>query len=257
MRIEKDSTIMMLGSCFATQMGARLSEAGYNVCLNPFGTLFNPVSICNSIARMNSGVPFSEQECVPMGAGAGKICSFSHHTSFAREKAEDFLAVANASLEKAVEFWKNADTVILTLGTAYVWRFIQSGEIVSNCLKRPGYEFSHEMLPAEQYVTLLRRLVQRYPQKHFLFTVSPIRHLGGDHPKDSICEGEHLNQLSKATLLLCVNEVVKNEPNAGYFPAYEILLDELRDYKWFAADKVHPSAEAEEYIWEKFRKTIL
>lgn len=230
--------IMVLGSCFADSMGSRLAAAGFNVCVNPFGTLYNPVSICNSVARLTSGQPFTAADCVEMGAGAGLVCSWSHHTSFARPTAEEFLQHANDSLAEASEFWKSANKVLITLGTAMVWKLVSSGDVVSNCLKRPAAEFSHEMLGVQQVGMLLQMLIEGNPDKEFIFTVSPIRHLG---------DGAHANTLSKATLHLAFGRLP-----VCYFPAYEILLDELRDYRYFAEDLVHPSKLAEDIIWERF-----
>ena len=248
MQLSLDDRIMVLGSCFADSMGSRLAAAGFNVCVNPFGTLYNPVSICNSVARLTSGQPFTAADCVEMGAGAGLVCSWSHHTSFARPTAEEFLQHANDSLAKASEFWKSANKVLITLGTAMVWKLVSSGDVVSNCLKRPAAEFSHEMLGVQQVGMLLQMLVEGNPDKEFIFTVSPIRHLG---------DGAHANTLSKATLHLALGRVLQQLAGAEhsaacYFPAYEILLDELRDYRYFAEDLVHPSKLAEDIIWERF-----
>ncbi len=237
-RISLEDKIMVLGSCFADSMGSRLAAGGFDVCVNPFGTLYNPVSICNSVARLDSGQPFRDDECVEMGAGAGLFCSFSHHTSFARATREEFLSGANASLKEASAFWKSCSKVIVTLGTAMVWKRESSGEVVSNCLKRPASEFTHEMLGVTHIFAILQLLVSSHPGKQFIFTVSPIRHMG---------EGAHANTLSKATLQLSLARV-----QADYFPAYEILLDELRDYRYFADDLVHPARLAEEIIWQRF-----
>lgn len=236
--------IMVLGSCFADEIGRRLSECGMDVCVNPFGTLYNPVSVCNSISRLQCGVPFTQEDCVEMGAGAGLVCSFSHHTSFARPTPEAFLEHANAALETASARWKSASKVLITLGTAWCWRHLPEGEIVSNCLKRPAGEFSRERLTVPQTAALLKSLVQRYPDKFFVFTVSPIRHLS---------DGAHGNQVSKSILLLALEEVCAAFPDRTvYFPAYEILLDELRDYRFYAEDMVHPSLQAAEYVFGKF-----
>ena len=236
--------IMVLGSCFADETGRRLSECGMDVCVNPFGTLYNPVSVCNSISRLQCGVPFTREDCVEMGAGAGLVCSFSHHTSFARPTPEAFLEHANAALETASARWKSASKVLITLGTAWCWRHLPEGEIVSNCLKRPAGEFSRERLTVPQTAALLKSLVQRYPDKFFVFTVSPIRHLS---------DGAHGNQVSKSILLLALEEVCAAFPDRTvYFPAYEILLDELRDYRFYAEDMVHPSPQAAEYVFGKF-----
>ena len=132
-RISLEDKIMVLGSCFADSMGSRLADGGFDVCVNPFGTLYNPVSICNSIARLESGQPFRDADCVEMGAGAGLICSFSHHSSFARATAEEFLSNANASLSEASAFWKSCNKVIISLGTAMVWKRVKA--IVSLLLK--------------------------------------------------------------------------------------------------------------------------
>jgi len=236
--------IMVLGSCFADETGRRLAECGLDVCVNPFGTLYNPVSVCNSISRLQCGVPFTREDCVEMGAGAGLVCSFSHHTSFARPTPEAFLEHANAALETASARWKSASKVLITPGTAWCWRHLPEGEIVSNCLKRPAGEFSRERLTVPQTAALLKSLVQRYPDKFFVFTVSPIRHLS---------DGAHGNQVSKSILLLALEEVCAAFPDrTAYFPAYEILLDELRDYRFYAEDMVHPSPQAAEYVFGKF-----
>lgn len=240
--VSYSDSLLVLGSCFADNIGARLSAYGFDVCVNPFGTLYNPVSVANAAARLQSALPFTERECVEMGAGAGLVCSFSHHTSFARRTSEQFLAEANASLETACRHWARANKVIITLGTAFCYRNISSGEVVSNCLKRPAKEFSREMLSVGTVTLLLENLVRRYPDKEFIFTVSPIRHMA---------DGAHANQLSKSTLLLAVQSL-SEKVNADYFPAYEIMMDELRDYRFYAEDMVHPSVQAIEYIWERF-----
>lgn len=242
--LHEGDDIMVLGSCFADEIGRRLSECGMDVCVNPFGTLYNPVSVCNSISRLQCGVPFTQEDCVEMGAGAGLVCSFSHHTSFARPTPEAFLANANAVLEVASARWKASNRVLITLGTAWVYRHKESGEVVANCLKRPAGEFSRECLSVPQVTALLTSLVKRHAEKAFIFTVSPIRHLQ---------DGAHANQLSKATLLLALEEVCAAFPDrTAYFPAYEILLDELRDYRFYAEDMVHPSPQAAEYVFGKF-----
>ena len=242
--ISLNDKIFVLGSCFADNMGQKMADLGFDVCVNPFGTLYNPVSICNSVARLTSGIPFSESECVQMGAGAGLVCSFSHHTSFARRTEDEFLQVANASLKEASFWWKAATKVIITLGTAWIYEYTSSGETVSNCLKIEAKEFTRRRLSVRETATLLMNMVARHPEKEFIFTVSPIRHL-----KD----GAHGNQLSKSTLLLALDEVLAKFPErCEYFPAYEIVLDELRDYRFYAADMIHPSDQAVDYLWSRF-----
>ena len=242
--ISLNDKLFILGSCFADNMGQKMIDLGFDVCVNPFGTIYNPVSVCNSIARLSSGIPFSEDECVPMGAGAGLICSFSHHTSFARRTDDEFLDVANAALKEAERRWKAATKVIITLGTAWIYEYSRTGEVVSNCLKIDAKEFTRRRLSVRESSTLLMNMLARHPDKEFIFTVSPIRHL-----KDSA----HGNQLSKSTLLLSLDEALAKFPDrCDYFPAYEILLDELRDYRFYAPDMVHPSSQAVDYLWSRF-----
>ena len=236
MKIEKTDKTMVLGSCFATNVGQKLKDAGYDICINPFGTIFNPQSIANSVGRLQSGQHFTLEDCVEMGAGAGKICSFWHHTSFARATAEEFIANANLKLDEAVANWRACDKLIITFGTAQVWR--HGGRTVSNCLKRPGYEFTHEMLTLEEIRECIR--IIRGSGKECLFTVSPVRHLG---------EGPHVNTISKSLL-----QVAIHEEGVDYFPAYEIVLDELRDYRYFNEDKVHPSQEAIDIVFKRFKE---
>ena len=241
--ISYEDRILVLGSCFADEIGSRLAVAGVDVRCNPFGTLYNPVSIGNAIARLSSAVPFTEDDVVEMGANAGKVCSLWHHTAFARDTAEAFLASANAALAEASAFWKGCNRVVVTLGTAWAFRFNATGETVANCLKRPGTEFTRYRLSVHQTAAILNGLAARHPNKQFIFTVSPLRH---------IKDGLHGNQLSKAALLLAVDEVCKTFGNTHYFPAYEILLDELRDYRFYKEDMVHPTEQAVRHIWERF-----
>ncbi len=242
--VSLNDKIVILGSCFADNMGQKMVDLGFDVCLNPFGTLYNPVSVCNSVARLTSGIPFSKDECVQMGAGAGLVCSFSHHTSFARRTEDEFLQVANASLKEASLRWKAASKVIITLGTAWIYEYLRSGETVSNCLKIDAKEFARRRLSVRETATLLMNMIARHPEKEFMFTVSPIRHF-----KD----GAHGNQISKSTLLLALDEVLAKFPErCEYFPAYEIVLDELRDYRFYAADMIHPSDQAVDYLWSRF-----
>ena len=224
--VSYNDRIAVVGSCFADEIGGRLAAAGFRSMCNPFGPLFNPVSIGNAIARLESGVPFQETDVVEMGAGAGRFCSFSHHTSFARETAGEFLENANAALAEASAFWKECNRVIVTLGTAWAFRHEATGETVANCLKRPGTEFTRYRLTVAQTAAILQGLVQRHPDKQFIFTVSPVRHLA---------DGAHGNPLSKSTLLLATEGL-------PYFP----------DYRWWAEDMVHPTKQAAAYICDRF-----
>ena len=246
--ISFEDKIMMLGSCFSDNIGRQLADLGFDVCVNPFGTLYNPISILQSVELLVSDRLFGPSDCVQIGAGDERWCSFYHHTSFARATQEEFLAHANEALSAARRFFATCNKVILTFGTAWCFRNIATGTVVSNCLKRPASEFDRARLSASEVTSALSRHAglcnhrssDRHP-KQFIFTVSPIRHF-----KD----GAHGNQLSKAALLLGINEVMGQR--CDYFPSYEIMMDELRDYRFYAEDMCHPTQQTAEYICERF-----
>lgn len=248
------SKITMLGSCFTDNIGKMLVDYGFDVLVNPFGTLYNPISIQQSIDMLLSDKVFTEEDCVMMGAGADLVCSFSHHTSFARKSKDEFLENANRKLLEARRHFLESDRIIITLGTSWCYRNTETGKIVSNCLKRPAGEFRRERLQIEdikkaiQHITDLCNRTDGCNKKEFIFTVSPIRHF-----KD----GAHGNQVSKAALLVAIDEVINMNSSdykitADYFPAYEIMMDQLRDYRFYAEDMCHPSKQAVDYIGERF-----
>ena len=241
--ISYDDKIMMLGSCFSDNIGKRLSELGFDVCVNPFGTLYNPASIASAVSRLVNGEHFTEKDCVEIGAGCERVCSFSHHTSFSGTDAKEFLTKANDALDKASLFFRECNKVIITLGTSWCFRHIGTGSIVSNCLKHHAAEFQRERLEVQEIADLLKEIMNTDcgKRKEYIFTVSPIRHF-----KD----GAHGNQLSKAGLLLGIDSVIGDR--AEYFPAYEIVMDELRDYRFYAEDMCHPTSQTTEYILERF-----
>lgn len=257
--ISYEDKIMMLGSCFTDNIGRQLVDYGFDVCVNPFGTLYNPVSILRSVERLISGTPFIAEDCVQIGAGDSRWCSFSHHTSFARASREEFLEHANMALKAAHEHFLSCTKVIITLGTSWCFRHKESDAIVSNCLKHPASEFFRERLSAAEVTEALRRIVELCCEssagvcpKQFIFTVSPIRHF-----KD----GAHGNQISKSALLLGIDDLLAGLPAdlsmnpfyfADYFPAYEIVMDELRDYRFYAEDMCHPTQQTVDYIRERF-----
>lgn len=286
--ISYSDKILLLGSCFTDNIGKALKDYGFDVCVNPFGTLYNPASIAGAIRRLHSRIHFTQEDCVQMGSGLELFCSFFHHTSFARSTKEEFLENANSAIEATGEFFMECNKVIITLGTAWYFRHkgfaaesrarigtesnagskmennAESGIIVANCLKRNAGEFSRELLSVSEAEAQLGMAagICGLPYntgtdwnipcgsrpKHIIFTVSPIR-----HPAD----GAHGNQISKSTLLLAVDNLISRitgqaGPLADYFPAYEIMMDELRDYRFYAEDMVHPSQQATGYILERF-----
>lgn len=233
--------ILFLGSCFADEVGSICRGLGFNAMVNPFGALYNPESIANAVQRLHSGKPFSHEEVVKVGEEF--FCTFSHNTDFWSSSEETLIHNVNGHLAEAHEHFAQSKWIILSLGTSWVFRNKATGEVVANCHKLPSQLFDRYCLSVEAASKCLSDLLQAFPGKQFIFTVSPLRHL-----KD----GLHGNQLSKAALLLAVDEVCKSHENAHYFPAYEILLDELRDYRFYKEDMVHPTDQAVRYIWEKF-----
>ena len=240
-RIVYSDRLLFLGSCFADEIGNICKGLGFDALVNPFGVLFNPASICQSVERLESGKDFTKDDVIEVGGEF--YCTFSHNTEFWNPSPEKLLETVNGSLNSARQHFLQTKWIVISLGTSWIYRHKQCGLIVSNCHKLPSQLFQREFLTTEQSTELLSQLVEKHKDKQFIFTVSPLRHL-----KD----GLHENQISKAALLLAVDEICKHFGNAHYFPAYEILLDELRDYRFYKEDMIHPTEQAVRYIWERF-----
>lgn len=244
-KISHLSKSLLLGSCFAENIGCLMRENKFDCDVNPFGILYNPLSVSKAlddiIACKHYGPDdlFFHQECYH---------SYMHHGSFSATNREMVLDTINTRLSKASQRLAQTEVLIITFGTAWVYYLQSTREVVSNCHKMPAKTFVREKLTVndivETYSSLIAKLQQCSPNLRLLFTVSPIRH---------VKDGLHENQLSKATLLLAIDELTRKFPEqVSYFPAYEIVMDELRDYRFYADDMVHPSALAIQYIWERF-----
>lgn len=239
-KIGYEDRILLLGSCFADEIGAQMIRRGLNVTCNPFGTLYNPLSIAQAISFQPSA--FSPQ----LVYHEGLWHSMAHHGSLSRADKNEAEQAVRTSIETMQQALKEASVVIVTFGTAWIYELKGEGveakgeRIVGNCHKLPESNFIRRRLTEQEIIEAWLPILRRYPDKHWLFTVSPIRH---------IRDGLHENQLSKATLLQAVEQL------GSYFPSYEIMLDELRDYRFYADDLVHPSSLAVNYIWERFVQT--
>ena len=233
--------LLFLGSCFADEVGGICRGLGFDALVNPFGVLYNPASIAQSVERLGSGKPFTHDDVITVGEG--QYCTFSHNTAFWNDTEAALLEHVNESLKTAHDDFLKSKWVVVSLGTSWVFQHKETHQVVSNCHKMPARQFDRVFLTTRQSADYLSKMLQTYPDKQFIFTVSPLRH---------IKDGLHENQLSKAALLLAVDEVCKTFGNAHYFPAYEILLDELRDYRFYKEDMVHPTDQAVRYIWEHF-----
>ena len=242
--------MLLLGSCFAENIGERLAGNKFNVDINPFGTLYNPASIAAALRMLLHPERFTARDLLQH---EGVYHSFAHHSRFSSTSDTECLGNINGRLFASSGEFRSTAYLVVTLGTAYVYRLKSSGEVVANCHKLPEKMFDRSMLTVKEIVSewkeLLLSLWEQNPELKILFTVSPIRHW-----KD----GAHGNQISKATLLLAVDELQTAYPERiAYFPAYEIMMDELRDYRFYATDMLHPSELAIDYIWQCFTGNFL
>ena len=249
-RIGYEHRTMILGSCFAEAIGQRLSDLLFPVDLNPFGILYNPDSIATAIRRLMDGNLFTADELTRYD---DLYHSLLHHGSFSAPTAEECLERINARLSAGAEFLAAADRIIVTFGTSYVYRWKGTGAVVGNCHKMPDSYFRRERLSVDKVVhrwnLLLDSMVRRRPEEKWIFTVSPVRHLR---------DGAHENNLSKSVLHLIIEKLISLYPTiANYFPAYELMMDELRDYRFYAEDMCHPSPAAIHYISDRFESTYM
>lgn len=248
-QIEYGDHVVCLGSCFAEEVGNRLAEIKISVDINPAGILYSPASIARilELAIHTSGL--KEEHLV---FHDGMWHSFLHHGEFSHMEKTGVIKAADKAHASMLEGLRNAKWLVLTLGTASVFRHMNSQLIVANCHKIPGSEFHRERLSVATCLEALGVVIQLVrevnPTIHVLLTVSPVRH---------IRDGLHENQLSKATLLLAVEKACMDFENTHYFPSYEICMDDLRDYRFYGKDLVHPSELAVDYIWERFSDVIL
>lgn len=239
--------LMLWGLCFAENIGKRLLENKFRCDINPFGVLYNPMSIAKGIREVCEKKQYTASHLL---SGQGTWFSLMHHSAFDAPEAEACLRNINKRLETGHDHLFQTDWLLFTWGTARVYEWKDNGQIVGNCHKLPERMFSRRLLTADEivseYCSLLEEIRTHRPGLQVVFTVSPIR-----HTKD----GMHGNQLNKAILLIAIDRLCEIFPFCHYFPAYEIMMDELRDYRFYAEDMIHPSQTAVSYIWERFSDT--
>ncbi|MEG1522651.1 MAG: GSCFA domain-containing protein [Bacteroidales bacterium] len=239
--------ILLLGSCFSENIGNWLRDHYLDVVVNPFGILYNPASISQSLQRLIDEKQYTADD---LFLHRGIYHSFDHHSRYSATDVTTALERINQSRHEASLQLKNGNLLLITFGTAWVYTHNEQQQVVSNCHKLPEKIFSRRRLSVEEIVsewkTLADKLFSLNPDLHIIFTVSPIRHI-----KDTL----HGNQLSKATLLLAIDELTMHSDRIHYFPAYELMMDDLRDYRFYASDMLHPSDVAIEYIRTKFAAT--
>ncbi len=244
-----EQEILLLGSCFAENIGALLAEHKFRLDINPFGILYNPSSVSAALREIIAGKQYTKEELFYY---QGCWHSPRHHGIFSASEAEESLQIINSRLRRASVSFEKLDWLMVTLGTSYIYEEKRTGTVVANCHKLPESTFNRRRLTVAEivsdYTSLLVGMFSRCPRLKVLFTVSPIRHAR---------DGMHANQLSKSTLLLAIDSLQAAFPGkVFYFPSYEIVLDELRDYRFYAEDMLHPSSVAVNYLWECFSKTF-
>lgn len=245
--INHERSIFSLGSCFADNIADLLERDLFQVLKNPFGTLYNPASILQTIERLSCPKLFNEEDLFET---EGQWRSWDCHTKLGFKDLKSAVNQLNSLIEQSRLFIEKAGTVILTFGTTFVFQLRHSGAIVANCHKMPGSLFERFMLPIEDCISKIEKSINLLrnlnPEIKIIMTVSPIRHLS---------DGAHGNFLSKATLALAIEKVIEKHEGVFYFPSYEIMMDDLRDYRFYSDDMKHPSKMAIDYIYSRFQES--
>lgn len=243
------SKLMLMGSCFTENIGIRFIEGRFNANLNPFGILYNPLSIARAIDHLVGNSVIDESN---LWQHNGLWHHFDFHGRFSSLIREQAIKAMNEAISAGHQSLKQAEVLFITYGTAYVFEDVETQMVVGNCHKLPANRFYRYRLTPNEVIEAIAQMMDKIlmfnPTLEVVFTVSPVRHL-----KDSA----HGNQLSKSTLLLAVDEIVGRYRTASYFPAYELVLDDLRDYRFYDIDMVHPNTQASDYVWEKLVSGLL
>lgn len=236
--------LMLLGSCFSDNIGDRLTSAMWKCAVNPCGVLYNPASIASIVARALDNNFLSDED---IATTDNRYFSWLFDSHFASVDKSAALQKMNDALSMTAEYLNNISCLIVTFGTAWIYELAENRQVVSNCHKFPSNHFLRRKMSVEEianlWIPLIERLQKNNPELKIIFTVSPIRHF-----KD----GAHENTLSKSTLMLAIDRIISETQHTDYFPAYELVIDELRDYRFYADDMLHPSKVAIDYIWKRF-----
>ena len=245
--IDVSHKVLFIGSCFATNMGSKMEEARFPAMVNPFGTMYNPMSIA---WLLDSAIKLIDAGDLELAFNNGLWHSFFHHGMFSCPEPEDVVNEINRATTETSNFLKEAEYIVITFGTSYVYEHKEKMSIVANCHKFPDNIFNRYLVEPEEiietYTDLIVKLRVFNPHIKIIFTVSPVRHL-----KD----GAHGNQISKSVLLLAIEKLIARFEKTLYFPSYEIVMDELRDYRFYNPEMIQPNEVAIEYIWKRFMET--
>jgi len=248
-KINYDTSFLMLGSCFAENLGDRLQQLKFNVVVNPFGIVYHPAPAAYQLERIITGKSYTVDELHQYNE---LWYSFDHHGRFSHPDILTCLERINHEFKQAHDQLERSNWLFVTFGTAWAYRLKHTGRIIANCHKLPTSDFERIYFSVNEiqsiWIDTLDKLQRFNPAIKVVFTVSPIRHLR---------DGAHENQLSKSTLLLAVDCLNQKRENTGYFPAYEIVLDDLRDYRFYAENMTHPNAVAISYIQQRFCESYM
>jgi len=242
-KIDLDEKIMLIGSCFTEHVYNYLIASKFQALQNPNGVLFNPVSIANTLNRYVEKKHISSNELFEQN---GLWNHWDFHSKISCTSQEESLERMNETISSAHYFLKHAQWLIITLGSAYVYE-LKGAQVVANCHKMPASHFSKQMLEPEDIISRFTQIIAQLKQfnqhLNIIFTVSPVRHL-----RDGFVE----NNRSKSVLIHALDKLTRNQDDLHYFPSYELVVDDLRDYRFYAEDMVHPNYLATRYVWEKF-----
>ncbi len=244
-KIEIEDQIFSIGSCFASEISEILTKGQLQTLNNPFGTIFNPYSINNAIKRLHDSQSYAEEDLIAFN---DTFISLDHHTDFDRNYAHLALEGINEKLNAGNEFLQKTNWILITYGTSFIYEFLPKNKLVANCHKIPQKFFQKRLLSSYEIQNSIEETILNLKDickddLQILFTVSPVR-----HTKDGMVE----NQLSKSKLILGIHEAIQQFEACHYLPVYEILMDDLRDYRFYKDDLIHPNSQAIQYIFEKF-----
>ncbi len=243
-KLDYSTEAMFIGSCFTENIGRKIQRLKFPVMVNPFGILYNPMSIKNAINRIMKKKKFNEKDLV---YDKGLWHSLMHHGRFSNPDEKKCIDEINSEMSKAETCLAESKIIFITFGTAWVYEYIETGKVVGNCHKLPADKFNKRLLSVDEitveYYHLINNLQNYLPNLKIVLSVSPVRY---------IKDGLHENTLSKSILHIAIRQLEEHFENVFYFPAYELLIDDLRDYRFYDDDMVHPSAKATEYVFDAF-----
>ena len=247
--ITHQDRIMTIGSCFSENIGRYFERYKFHITINPFGQQYNPYSIAHALNRLLSSAPYTAVDLIEQDE---LYHSYDHHGDFSRSDRGEALDNINSNLIATSQALKETSVLFLTFGTSHFFRLKENGKVVSNCHKVPGSHFDFELMKPDEIVHELEKSITGLwninPSVKIILTVSPVRYFAFGHYENSV---------SKAHLFTAIHTLREKYPQIYYFPAYELVIDDLRDYRFYADDMLHPTAQAIDYVWEKMADTLL